>query len=82
MGNKESRQITEQVKEAKYFFIVFGSTVPDISHRGQTSQIIRYNYNCRKRIENYGVLFTLLKRRGKFPKKLLISYLKYCKIKR
>jgi len=41
LGNKVRKTIIEEIKKAKYFCIIFDST-PDISHKNQISQIIRY----------------------------------------
>ncbi|KAK4873255.1 hypothetical protein RN001_015284 [Aquatica leii] len=41
LGNHVRKKILAEVKEAKYFTIVFDST-PDLSHKDQTSQILRY----------------------------------------
>ncbi|XP_014211800.1 zinc finger MYM-type protein 5-like [Copidosoma floridanum] len=41
LGNHVRKIILSEVKEAKYFTIVFDST-PDYSHKDQTSQILRY----------------------------------------
>ncbi|KAK4871764.1 hypothetical protein RN001_015888 [Aquatica leii] len=41
LGNHVRKKIFAEVKEAKYFTIVFDST-PDLSHKDQTSQILRY----------------------------------------
>ncbi|KAK4881943.1 hypothetical protein RN001_005262 [Aquatica leii] len=41
LGNHVRKKILAEVKEAKYFTIVFDIT-PDLSHKDQTSQILRY----------------------------------------
>lgn len=41
LGGAVRKTIMDQIKQAKYFCIIFDST-PDISHKDQTSQIIRY----------------------------------------
>ncbi|XP_067124455.1 zinc finger MYM-type protein 1-like [Centruroides vittatus] len=41
LGNKVLQRIIGQIKKAKYYSIIFDST-PDISHKGQTNQILRY----------------------------------------
>ena len=41
LGDRVRKQIIQQVKEAKYFCVIFDST-PDISHRDQISQVLRY----------------------------------------
>lgn len=40
LGGAVRKTIMDQIKQAKYFCIIFDST-PDISHKDQTSQIIR-----------------------------------------
>ncbi|CAH0400600.1 unnamed protein product [Chilo suppressalis] len=41
LGDHVRQQIYRQIKKAKYYSIIFDST-PDISHRDQTSQVLRY----------------------------------------
>ncbi|XP_051788408.1 zinc finger MYM-type protein 1-like [Erpetoichthys calabaricus] len=41
LGNKVRQHIIGQIKKAKYYSIIFNST-PDISHKDQTSQVLRY----------------------------------------
>ncbi|XP_067144935.1 zinc finger MYM-type protein 1-like [Centruroides vittatus] len=41
LGNKVRQHIIGQIKKAKYYSIIFDST-PDISHKDQTSQALRY----------------------------------------
>ncbi|XP_031334591.1 zinc finger MYM-type protein 1-like [Photinus pyralis] len=41
LGDHVRRRIISDVNDAKYFSIIFDST-PDISHKDQTSQVIRY----------------------------------------
>ena len=41
LGDQVRKQIIQQVREAKYFCVIFDST-PDISHNDQTSQVLRY----------------------------------------
>lgn len=41
LGSAVRKAIMDQIKQAKYFCMTFDST-PDISHKNQTSQIIRY----------------------------------------
>ncbi|CAH2085853.1 unnamed protein product [Euphydryas editha] len=41
LGNKVRQHIIGQIKKAKYYSIIFDST-PDISHKDQTSQVLRY----------------------------------------
>lgn len=41
VGDKVRQTIIQQVKNAKYYAIIFDST-PDISHTDQTSQVLRY----------------------------------------
>lgn len=41
MGEKVRKEIISKIKDAKYFSILFDCT-PDISHKEQMSQIIRY----------------------------------------
>ena len=41
LGNQVRKRIMEQVKDAKYYCIIFDCTT-DISHREQMSQVIRY----------------------------------------
>lgn len=41
LGGAVRKTIMDQIKQAKYFCMIFDST-PDISHKDQTSQIIRY----------------------------------------
>ena len=40
-GGAVRKTIMDQIKQSKYFSMIFDST-PDISHKDQTSQIIRY----------------------------------------
>ena len=41
LGENVRRRIVMQVKKAKYFSMIFDST-PDMSHKSQTSQVLRY----------------------------------------
>lgn len=41
LGGAVRKKILDQIKQAKYFCMIFDST-PDISHKDQTCQIIRY----------------------------------------
>lgn len=41
LGENVRSKVIKQVKEAKYFSMIFDST-PDISHKDQTSQVLRY----------------------------------------
>ena len=41
LGENVKKKIVDQVKQAKYFAMIFDST-PDLSHMDQTSQVLRY----------------------------------------
>lgn len=64
LGNHVRRSIVDSVKEAKYFTLMLNST-PDIPHRDQTSQVLRYVVINGKNVKVRESFIDFIETRGK-----------------
>ncbi|XP_018497533.1 uncharacterized protein LOC100906434 [Galendromus occidentalis] len=69
LGNQVRREIIEQVKEAKYFCIIFDST-PDLSHKDQMSHMLRYVKMDGKKVEVLESFIDFIEAEGKTAEEL------------